>query len=304
MSDDNRPPQPKLDGFHEIELVNLRTDSTVTFDCHIFLPANKKLIHWLRAGTVFGPIHAEKLVKLGSPSVLVPEAQMAAYLTYVGKSQGEPTPIGKDLIHIKGTRPEKETIRVFGGSFQSDNGITVIKGDKAATEAPVAPPKPKMQVDVDFINVSIAAIQKVFSSICNVELKFQTPTKRTEKSVAPFPINIASFIDLNSGSIRGTIGLCFPTLTYLNLLFAATGLKFANLNEAVTLGAGEFMSHIFATARPGLASIGYNVDLAVPFLVSGEEISVRHVLPSAGFSFLISSDVGQFQYEVGIKTGS
>ncbi len=207
------------------------------------------------------------------------------------------------MIHVKGSAPaESQAIRVFGGSIENDLGTFLIK-DKTPAKPAAAPAKPKMQVDVGFINVSISAIQAVFSSICNVNLKFQTPTKRTESSVVPFPVNVASFINLNSGTIRGTIGLCFPSITYLNLLSAATGLKFAQVNEGVTLGAGEFMCHIFATARPGLAAIGYDVDLAVPFLVSGEDVPVRHVLPGHGFSFLINSDLGQFQYEIGIKTG-
>jgi hypothetical protein len=108
---------------------------------------------------------------------------------------------------------------------------------------------------------------------------------------------------LNSQTIRGTVGLCFPDQTYFNFITSATGLKFNEMTPELALGSGEFMYHIFETARPNLTNLGYGIDPAVPFLVTGQDILVSHLLPDRGFSILFDSPSGRFQFEIGIKTG-
>lgn len=305
MSDKNRPPEPHFDDYVPIETVSLREGSTLNFDLYLFLPRNEKVVRWLRAGVVFGPLHTQKLQQVGNPQLFVSKDQVAAYEACKAEARKALGSAGNVTI-IKGTAPEKSSvivkgttpIKIFGRAIEKEaEKAPVIKKDQSGA------PAPRIKVDVDFINVAIAAIRSVFLSICKTELTLQSPKPRTATSTAPFPVNIASFVDLNSGTIRGTVGLCFPGLTYLNLLSAATGLSFSQLNDNIALGAGEFMYHIFSAARPGLAAVGYSIDRAVPFLVMGEDISVRQILPERGFNFLINSASGQFQFEIGIKTG-
>ena len=312
MSDNSRPPQPKFDGYFTVESEILKIGSTLPFDCFLYLERNDKVVHWLREGAVFGPLHAEKLEKFGKPKLLIMREQAHAYEKYakvVLQPDVAPRLTGVEVIkdgpmHIKGTRPPPENIRVFGK--------TIIKSDEAiirsAASSPIHAgtgnaPSVKVKVDVDFINIVIKSIQAVFNDLCKTKVTFKAPTKRVGKNEYPIQVNVASFIGLNSQTIRGTVGLCFPKQTYLYFLSAATGQSFNELTPELALGSGEFMYHIFETSRPNLTTLGYRIDSAVPFLVIGEDISIPHVLPDRGFSILFDSFGGQFQFEIGIKTG-
>jgi CheY-specific phosphatase CheX len=314
MSDKNRPPQPNAESYIAVASESLRQGAEITFDCWIYLKMNEKMVRWLKAGSIFGPLHAEKLDKLGERQILIPKEQAAAYEAYLAVSvkQGVATGLGSvqtppvDYASVQSLEPVKvsENVRVFGSPIvRVEDSPVVVVGKVRVEPGAQAAPKPKMKVDVDFINVVIASIQSVFLNICKTPVTFKAPTIRKENSVSPFPINVASFVDLNSKTIRGTVGLCFPAATYLKLLSAATGLSFGALGDDLTLGAAEFMLHIFSTSIPNLNGLGYNIDQAVPFLVTGEDISIRHVFPGHGFSILFDSAAGPFQFEVGIKTG-
>lgn len=320
MSDSDRP--PKVDGYFSVECDILKLGTTVPFDCFIHLELNNRVVHWLREGSVFSPAQVEKLEKFGRPRLFIMNMHADAYQKYAGVAVGDkvaPTPEMREEPppksgHIRIENQEPMSSGSVRTEEPPDNvhifGRTIIKPERRprpaipmAAESAPEPKKSKVTVDVDFINVVIQSTQTVIGDVCKVKVTPRQPTTRKDKSDIQSPIGLASFIGLNSQTIRGTIGLCFPTPTYLYLLNSAIGVTFSSINAELALGAGEFMYHIFSVSCPNLIELGYSIDRAAPFWVMGEDIAIPHVLPDPGFSIIFDSPGGPFQFEIGIKTG-
>ena len=304
MSEKGRP--PKVDGYFSVECDLLRLNSRLTFDCFIYLERNNRVVHWLRAGSVFSPQQVDKLAKFGRPDIFIMDIHAHLFEKYAGLKLRAPQnpsppkaePQKSEMTHIKGKKADDEPVHVFGKT------VIKPKAERLKSGAPKAIEKPKVNVDVDFINIVMRTTQAVLNEVCKVQVKFRAPTKRTEQNEYPIQVHLAAFVGLNSQTIRGTVGLCFPSTTYLYLLSSATGISFSQLTAELALGAGEFMYHVYEASRPHLVELGFLIDRAVPFLVTGDDISIPHVLPDPGFSVLFESPGGPFQFEIGIKTGS
>lgn len=301
-----------LKKFIAIESATLKVGQLISFDCFVFLEKNNKILHWIREGTVFTVDRMAKLERIGRPQLLVQNFQKTAYLDYLKVHGLEAAELVTEtggsapakFVLIKGSKPttsesDNSPATDLSSTGQNTFGVPspVQKSEHKAPERVVQ----KTRIDVDFLNAVIKSTQQVFFENFLTEVKFRPPTKRLDKN--PIPLNVASFIALTSQTIRGTIGLCFPSATYLFLLRQATGTPHETLNTELYTGCGEFIYNIFEKARPTLRDLGYTIDRAVPNIVVGENLSLTHIMPDPGFSIVFESPGGLFQFEIGIKTG-
>lgn len=314
--------------FIKVDSDRIEIDRPITFDVFIYLEKNQKFVHWMREGSTFTVDRREKLKSLGMEEVYVKryhEQNLLAYLNLesdgtvefglIGPTEAEPDvadapqtgkPLAKDsdLILVKGGGPpQSDAIKVFG-AFRQQTDVIHVTGSVATKEnsASAKPAGSKRTVDVDFLNSVIKSIQQVFQEQFLIEVKFRPPTKRSKTTVSFLTIDVASFISLTSRSIRGTIGLCFPSETYRYLLSQATATEYESLGPDLYTGCGEFLFAIYETARPKLIELGYTIDRAVPILAIGESLSITDLIPDNGFSIVFDSVGGPFQFDVGIKT--
>ena len=293
MSEDEKPNE--INDYFTIEIDKLEVGSEIPFDCFMYLEKNQKVLHWLRQGSIFGPEKKEKVMQLENFEFLVKNTQKQEYTKYLKVHQ----PGSESLDYGKVKNADIEAPRVFGKvKMKIESPQPNIRPEKASGQAAT-----KVKVDAEFLNIIITSTVFVFNDLCNVPVKLKSSTKRLVNSPSLLEVDVASFVALSSQSIRGTVGLCFPEKTYLYLLNQATGLEFSKVNMDLAMGAGEFMYQIFETARPNLTERGYAIDRAVPSLVADKNLSIPHVMPDPGFSVLFDSPGGQFQFEIGIKTG-
>ena len=208
------------------------------------------------------------------------------------------------ILIVTGRDVEKEEpLIIFGGKTPRPPKTIIIGGSGEAEKSDKVAAKPRFKVDAEFINAVITSTIEVFLNQFSISITSKTPTRRRAGAKGAIQMDIASFIGLTSQGIRGTIGLCFPTDTYLNLLREASGQNYRVPLPEYCLGCAEFMNTIFEWARPKLIALGYNIDQALPILVAGTDLPVPMIIPDPGFSIVFESPGGPFQFEVGIKTG-
>lgn len=310
-----------LEDFIPARVDTLKVNTPIPFDCFVHLTKNDKIIHWLRQGTILSADRFEKFNNLGSAQILILKSQQSKYQTYCAntsvdsssifvKSSQNSDQIKNDLTVVKGGQKPDHVYKVFGKLEEPKSEMIFIKGEKPeasttsttkiSSEAPKPAVKPRLKVDVDFINSLVKATQSVFLESFGIKITFKAPTKRKE---SPYHFGVASFVGLTSQSIRGSMGLCFPDLTYSYIYKKTTGFECEMLTPEIYTGCAELMHLIFENVRPTLNEIGFFIDRSVPTLVVGENLSLPHIMPDPGFSIIFESPGGPFQFEIGIKSG-
>lgn len=152
------------------------------------------------------------------------------------------------------------------------------------------------KIDVNFINPFIEGALETLKIQCSSAaqagkpfIKGQGPTITTD---------LAAVIGLTSPSFNGSIAICFPQNVFLTIMERMLGEK----NEAITKeledGASELLNIIFGQAKKALNQKGYAIQKAIPTIVRGHELAVRHLTPSSTLVLPFEMDVGAFHIEV------
>lgn len=305
-----------LSNFLSIHIENLDIDSSIPFDCFIYLEKNKKIVHWLKKGTVFSPELKDKLLKFEENTLFIQKSDEESYNKYLAKrknssaNDSEQTAL-KDKSRTSSTEEVekyKSKLLHFGlqeSKLASRSLSAFVKNKTPEKNTEPSPPSSNLnlRVDAKFLNVLIASTQAVFADVSSVEIKFNSTKKRAANAKLQGQADIASFIPVTSDSIRGTIGLCLSEETYLNFLKHTLKFDFTHLTPELAIGIGEFIFRIFEVSRPNLRQMGYSLEHGIPYVVAGKDLPIPYIIPDPGFSLLFDSICGPLQFEIGIKTG-
>lgn len=155
------------------------------------------------------------------------------------------------------------------------------------------------QVDVKFIEPFIEGAIATLKVQCKMEAK---PGKLFLKgSQADLPTDIAGIIGITSEGFNGSIYLCFPEKTFLAVMGGMLGEVFESLTEDLEDGAGELTNIIFGYGKRVLNQNGYQLQKALPSVVRGGNLQVRHVSPSPTLVIPFSTESGNFHIEIAIE---
>jgi chemotaxis protein CheX len=151
-------------------------------------------------------------------------------------------------------------------------------------------------VDVDFINPFIDATLKTIEIQCS--LSAQAGKAFIKGSVVQDRIDIAAVIALTSSAFSGSVAICFPKQVFLGLMTRMLGETYSEITADVQDGASELLNITFGQAKVILNEKGYELQKAIPTIVLGENISVKHMTRTATIVLPFESDLGKFYIEV------
>ena len=154
-------------------------------------------------------------------------------------------------------------------------------------------------VDVEFIGPFVDAAIKTLNVQCGVEAKAAKPFIK-EKD-ANFKYAIAGSIGLTSRYFKGSISICFSKEAFLAIMGNMLGEEYSEIDAELEDGAGELLNIIFGQAKITLNEKGYQIEKAIPTIIRGENIEVRHLTPDPTLVLPFSSEVGDFNIEVGVE---
>ncbi len=111
-------------------------------------------------------------------------------------------------------------------------------------------------------------------------------------------IDIIGVVSLVSKIYEGSISLCFPKQTFINICNKLFGENHTEINSEIEDAAGELLNMIFGSAKAHLnAKYNYQIPRALPAIISGQSLKLTQ---SFGSTIVIpfASELGSFHIEI------
>ncbi|MCL2182761.1 MAG: chemotaxis protein CheX [Chitinispirillia bacterium] len=150
-------------------------------------------------------------------------------------------------------------------------------------------------MNVQYINPFINATAACFKNMILTDAKQGAPTIKKE----PFPrYDISGIIGL-SGGAQGSISLCFPMKSALDIVSAMVGAPLTEAGVELADAVGEIANIIAGFAKRDLA--GLNLSISLPnVIISSHVLSGLSGVPTIIVPF--TCPLGPFAMEISLKT--
>lgn len=157
--------------------------------------------------------------------------------------------------------------------------------------------KLRKKIDTEFINPFLVATKETLRVQANTEIQPKQPYRKEGET--SYKVSIAGVISLISDHFSGSIALCFPASTFLNLY----NLMFEEKNEVITPeiedAAGELLNIIYGQAKATLNDVnGYQLKKAIPTVLTAEKLSIRQQGSGPVVILPFDTKVGPFHIEI------
>lgn len=159
--------------------------------------------------------------------------------------------------------------------------------------------KKRKNIDVNFLNPFVEATINTLMIQCSFECRAGKPEVKTDDF--SHAIDIAGVIGITSEGFTGSISICFTERIFLTLMSNMLGEECTEINKDMEDGAGELLNIIFGQAKTTLNQLGYSLEKALPTIVRGRELKVKHMTPYSTFILPFESNLGSFYMEIGAE---
>jgi chemotaxis protein CheX len=149
-------------------------------------------------------------------------------------------------------------------------------------------------MNVKFINPFLEGTITVLKTMAFVEPRVGKPYLKTD-SIAKG--DVSGIIGL-TGSAAGSLALSFSEGAILKIVSNMLGEDIKILNNDIKDAVGEITNMISGVARKNLEAEGFNIQAAIPTVVSGKDHSITHVM--GGPSLIIPFDIDEGSFVVDV----
>jgi len=150
-------------------------------------------------------------------------------------------------------------------------------------------------LDVKFINPFIISLQNVVETMAMIRLQTQKPKR---KSSALAMGDVSGIIGMVGPQIKGSMAITFDTELALNMMKNMLGEEAKSISEEVRDMVGEMTNMICGGAKSSLAEQGYEFEMAVPVIVSGEHHTIQHKVDGPKILLTFVSEQGNAYLEI------
>lgn len=154
--------------------------------------------------------------------------------------------------------------------------------------------------DTTFINSFIKGAIHTLKVQCSIDVVSHKPYILNPGEHSKMGFEIAGLIGITSSDFQGSIAICFPEKTFLAIMGKMLGDQFTEINKDLEDGAGELMNIVYGTAKSVLNDQGYTLQKALPSVIRGQKIRMRHAGTGTTLVLPFESDVGKFEIEIGV----
>lgn len=181
--------------------------------------------------------------------------------------------------------------------FKSGGLTSVFQPIASLDEAKKKAAPGKSSIDVDFINPFIAAVVNVLETQAQVKI---TPGKAYLKKLdEEIPMEIAGVLQMSCKEFAGSINICFRADVFLKIYEGLTGEKHEKITPELEDAAAELLNMIFGQAKTVLNDQkGYTLSRALPAVLTGPSISMRHQSKASVIIIPFESTAGAFHLEI------
>jgi chemotaxis protein CheX len=153
-----------------------------------------------------------------------------------------------------------------------------------------------LKIDVNFINPFIEGAIETLKIQCSFTAKAAKPFL---KGKGPdIKTDITAVIGLTSAAFNGSVAICFPQSIFLSIMEKMLGEKHSAITKELEDGASELLNIIFGQAKRVLNEKGYAIEKAIPTIIRGSDLSVKHLTPNATIVVPFETEAGIFHIEI------
>lgn len=113
--------------------------------------------------------------------------------------------------------------------------------------------------------------------------------------------DVTGYIGIVSEEFNGSVAICFPEGTFLNVMSAMLGEQYTELNQEILDGVGELTNMIFGMAKVSLNEKGYGIKMALPQVISGKNHMVVSLGRGETITIPFESSAGEFRLEMSLS---
>lgn len=155
------------------------------------------------------------------------------------------------------------------------------------------------RLDPNFIRPFVRGVMETLKVSCQTEAAVGRPYA-AGTAVTP-TVDIAATIGLTSKSFNGSIAICYPKKTFLELMNRMLGMSAEEITSDFEDGAAELLNMIFGFAKRDLNDHGYEIQKAIPSVIRGHNIRVLYQEDVPRGIIPFTSTAGEFYMEVAIQ---
>ncbi len=153
--------------------------------------------------------------------------------------------------------------------------------------------------DKKLINAFIESVIKTLESMAQTKV---SPGKPTVEAKANIKGEVAGIIGMVAGEVRGNLVIAFSSQGAFKILENMLGEKHTVVNSEVTDAVGELTNMIYGSAKTTLNQLGFNFDMAIPTVVSGNfQVANIHNGTTLSVPFIIEPDKMMY-VEISVQT--
>lgn len=182
-------------------------------------------------------------------------------------------------------------------AFLAENGMESLLRPISALEEAGA--RSASSVNVDFVNPFIDGAIETLRVQCSLECRPRPVMLKAQ--AGPTNCDIAGVIGLTSRGFNGSIAICFPEKVFLGAMSRMLGEEFSQITPDLEDGAGELLNMIFGHAKKVLNERGYTLEKAIPTVVRGKGIEVKHLTATRTLLQPFETELGNFFIEIGTE---
>lgn len=127
-------------------------------------------------------------------------------------------------------------------------------------------------LDKALVNAFINGVEKTLSKMASTEVVCEKPFIQNDFQMTG---NIAGIIGMVASPLSGTLVLSFTKESIFLILKNMLNEDFTEINEAVSDAVGELANMIYGSAKTTLNNVGYNFEMAIPSIVSGNFVIAK-----------------------------
>ena len=150
-------------------------------------------------------------------------------------------------------------------------------------------------MNVEFVNPFIVSLKNVLSTMAMIELVSQKPRKKDSETAMG---DVSGVIGMVGPQVKGSMAITFDKNLAFNIMKNMLGDEADAIDEDVRDMVGEMTNMICGGAKSNLAEQGYEFELAVPVIVSGENHTIQHKVDGPKIILTFTSAQGNAYLEI------
>ena len=153
-------------------------------------------------------------------------------------------------------------------------------------------------MDVKFINPVLDAIVNVLETMAQIKPQIGSPRIKTDKKSLGI---VTGIIDMKGTQTTGSIAISFSKAVALEIATRMLRMEFKQVDDLVQDLVGEISNMVAGGAKAKLEECGYDFELTLPRVITGEEHLVDHKLDGPTILLPFKTESGDFFVEMCFK---